>query len=161
MFNNKFWSLNSLTVALAVIATTAYLGASKVFAHDEPSLKPHHIDAPMNPTAVMRAFQESKAGQIEAVEPAASAAATTCSGGTAAEYTCANIDLQAFMPRADFGATASNDALNDIWGWTDPINGKEYALVGHVFGTAVVDITAPDNPFHVADLELHRGLVSL
>lgn len=155
MFNNKFWSLNFLTVALAVIATTAYLGAPKVFAHDEPSLKPHHIDVPMNPTAVMRAFQASKAGQIEVVAPAAAAALTTCTDGAAGSYPCSNVDLQAFMPRADFGATASDDELNDLWGWTDPSTGKEYALVGHVFGTAVVDVTVPDAPVHVADLELH------
>jgi choice-of-anchor B domain-containing protein len=157
---NKLLNLTSLTGALAIIATAAYLGAPGVFAHDEVGLKPHHIDVPMNPTAVMRAFQESKAGQIESVEPAQAAALTACSSGTAGGYPCSNIDLQAFMPRADFGATASNDELNDIWGWTDPSNGKEYALVGHVFGTAVVDITVPDSPVHVADLELHGSFGS-
>lgn len=147
--------MNSIAIALGVAAIFVYFGAPSVFAHDEVGLKPHHLDVPMNPTAVMRAFQESKAGQIEAVEPAAAAAAITCSGGTAAGYTCANIDLQAFMPRADFGATASNDELNDIWGWTDPINGKEYALIGRGLGTSVVDISVPDSPVHVANLALH------
>lgn len=154
-YNHKSTNLNSIAIALGVAAIFVYFGAPSVFAHDELGLKPHHLDVPMNPTAAMRAFQESKAGQIEAVEPAAAAAAITCSGGTAAGYTCANIDLQAFMPRADFGATASNDELNDIWGWTDPINGKEYALIGRGLGTSVVDISVPDSPVHVANLALY------
>jgi choice-of-anchor B domain-containing protein len=35
---------------------------------------------------------------------------------------------------------------SDIWGWTDPLTGKEYALVGQTTGTAFVDISDPVNP---------------
>lgn len=153
-FNRKLPIRMAMVAATVAVVGSAYWGAPAAFAHDELGLRPHHIDVPMNPTAVMRAFQDSKAGQIEAVTPAAAAALIPCSGGSAAGYDCANIDLQAFMPRADFSASASNDELNDIWGWTDPSNGKEYALVGHVFGTAVVDITVPEAPVHVANLPL-------
>lgn len=39
-----------------------------------------------------------------------------------------------------------NDALNDIWGWADTVNNKEYALVGKETGVAIVDVTDPTNP---------------
>ncbi|MEZ4960018.1 MAG: choice-of-anchor B family protein [Saprospiraceae bacterium] len=34
---------------------------------------------------------------------------------------------------------------NDIWGWVDPDNGKEYALVGLVTGVSIVDVSNPSN----------------
>lgn len=34
---------------------------------------------------------------------------------------------------------------NDIWGWVDPDNGKEYALVGLVTGLSIVDVSVPTN----------------
>jgi choice-of-anchor B domain-containing protein len=40
--------------------------------------------------------------------------------------------------------------LADIWGWTDPDNGKEYALVGSYQGLHIVDVSNPDAP-----VELH------
>ena len=36
--------------------------------------------------------------------------------------------------------------MNDIWGWTDPLDGKEYALLGKTTGTAFIDIYRPDKP---------------
>ena len=57
-------------------------------------------------------------------------------------FECSNIDLVAFVPLADFDAAQ----LNDIWGWTDPQTGKEYALVGLDNGTEFVDISDPMRP---------------
>jgi choice-of-anchor B domain-containing protein len=42
---------------------------------------------------------------------------------------------------------------NDIWGWTDPLTGKEYAIMGLNNKTSFVDITDPENPIHVADIK--------
>lgn len=42
---------------------------------------------------------------------------------------------------------------NDIWGWTDPMTGKEYAIMGLDSKTSFVDITDPTNPVHVADVK--------
>lgn len=44
--------------------------------------------------------------------------------------------------------TAHDQALNDIWGYTDE-QGNEYALVGGTKGTSVVDISDPANPVEV------------
>ena len=35
---------------------------------------------------------------------------------------------------------------NDIWGWVDPSNESEYALVGLVNGFSCVNVTNPSNP---------------
>lgn len=42
---------------------------------------------------------------------------------------------------------------NDIWGWTDPDSGKEYAIMGLSSKTSFIDITDPSNPIHLADLK--------
>ena len=39
-----------------------------------------------------------------------------------------------------------NSEGSDIWGWVDPMNGSEYALVGLNDGFSVVDVTNPSNP---------------
>ncbi len=36
--------------------------------------------------------------------------------------------------------------INDVWGWVDTVNNKEYALVGVQNGLSVVDVTNPSNP---------------
>lgn len=40
--------------------------------------------------------------------------------------------------------------LNDIWGWVDPDDSTEYALVGTVTGTSVVSLADPQNIVEVA-----------
>ena len=75
---------------------------------------------------------------------------TQCEEGNADGYGCSNIDLLAHMPIDTFSSEASRG--NDIWGWTDPTNGKEYALVGLDNGTAFVDISNPTNPVNLGFL---------
>ena len=45
--------------------------------------------------------------------------------------------------------TMHNSDLNDIWGYTDE-NGNEYAIVGLMDGTSVVDISDPANPVEIS-----------
>jgi len=83
-----------------------------------------------------------------------------CADGGAAQFTCADVDLLAFLPvsaLAPVGGSARGVMVNDIWGWTDPDTGREYALVGRVEGTAFVDITDPYNPVYLGDLPLTEG----
>ncbi|MGH2541458.1 MAG: choice-of-anchor B family protein, partial [Ardenticatenaceae bacterium] len=77
--------------------------------------------------------------------------AIPCVDGFAGEYPCENADLASFLPTTDIGGGAGT-GLNDIWGWTDPVTGNEYALVGRTDGTAFVDITDPENPIYIGDL---------
>ena len=36
--------------------------------------------------------------------------------------------------------------LSDTWGWTDPVDGGEYAIVGLDRGSAFVRVTDPEAP---------------
>ncbi|MEX0863827.1 MAG: choice-of-anchor B family protein [Acidimicrobiia bacterium] len=78
----------------------------------------------------------------------AAASATSCVDGFAGIYPCSNVDLMAFLPLADIGGGSGND----IWGWTDPQSGREYALMGRSTGTSIVDISDPVNPVYLGNL---------
>jgi choice-of-anchor B domain-containing protein len=80
--------------------------------------------------------------------PSAQAAAVKCVNGKAGPYDCKNVDLMAFLPHSTWGGGAGND----IWGWTDPVTGHEWALVGMTRGTAFVDVTDPVNPRYMGFL---------
>jgi choice-of-anchor B domain-containing protein len=79
-----------------------------------------------------------------------------CSDGSVQSFSCENVDLQAFLPISEIGGERGID-LNDIWGWTDPQTGTEYALVGRTDGTAFVDVSNPTNPVYVGELPLTDG----
>lgn len=74
--------------------------------------------------------------------PVAFAQPIPCSDGMAGEYPCTDMDLYARIPVADFGSGSGND----VWGWTDPQSGREYAIMGLRDGTGMVDVTDPANP---------------
>lgn len=44
------------------------------------------------------------------------------------------------------GQLSYNPKINDVWGWADTANNKEYALVGVQNGLSVVDVTNASNP---------------
>lgn len=48
--------------------------------------------------------------------------------------------------------TYSGQVLSNIWGWKDPQDGKEYALVGAENGLSIVDVTNPANVFQVVQI---------
>ena len=79
-----------------------------------------------------------------------------CADGTAASFACSEVDLISFLPLDDLG-TARGVRLNDVWGWTDPQTGKEYALVGHLEGTVFVDLSDPFNPVYLGELPRTDG----
>jgi len=88
-----------------------------------------------------------------------------CVNGMAGEYPCRNIDLLSHISIEDLGYTQElqrglndkNVRGNDIWGWTDPETGKEYAIVGLSGGTSFVDVSDPVNPKVLAFLMTRTG----
>lgn len=74
-----------------------------------------------------------------------------CVGGMAGPFPCRNINLAAFLPTSDLGG----GTVNDLWGWTDPSSGKEYAIVGRSSGTAFVDLSDPYHPIYLGTLPTH------
>ena len=66
-------------------------------------------------------------------------AQTPCDGNMSGNFPCEGFDLQARLTNNAMDANFANDS----WGWTDPEDGKEYALVGLSNGTAFIDISNP------------------
>jgi choice-of-anchor B domain-containing protein len=71
-----------------------------------------------------------------------------CIEGRSGDYPCFNIDLVHFLPVAAFGSSRTND----IWGWTDPLTGFEYAILGLQNGTAFLRIEADGFPRYLGKL---------
>ena len=104
------------------------------------------------------------------VEPMGALASSTgdeviCEEGNAMGFECEGVDLLSFLSLSDLGA-APGERVSDLWGWTDPETGREYALVGRTAGAAVVDVTQagspdflgliPANPSGARDLKVYR-----
>jgi len=85
--------------------------------------------------------------------PISNYAQTPCVGGSADGYPCSGYDLQSHIPLSVFNTTGANDS----WGWTDPLDGKEYVLMGLENGTAFIDISDPVNPVYLGKLPTHTG----
>ena len=71
-----------------------------------------------------------------------------CVDGNAGGYPCQNIDLMGYLSSDEVGG----GDMNDIWGWIDPSDGTEYAILGRSTGTSFIDISDPANPIMVANL---------
>ncbi len=65
-----------------------------------------------------------------------------CVNGDADGFACVGIQLRKNVTLAELGGNVGND----IWGWTDPQDGSEYALVGLNNGVAFVNVSVPDIP---------------
>ncbi len=70
-----------------------------------------------------------------------------------AQFPARNIELLSHLPLADIGGSGGND----IWGWTDPVTGDEYALFGRQNGTSFIRVTDPANPVYLGDLPTRTG----
>jgi len=78
-------------------------------------------------------------------------AQTECVDGYAGIYPCQNVDLMYFMEFGEFGGGTTNE----VWGWTDPLDGTEYVLLGKSNGTAFIDISNPTDPLYLGTLPPH------
>ena len=90
---------------------------------------------------------------------AAGAQTVPCEDGQAVlpgvgAFACDRVDLVGHLGPAAFGVEGSTaaDAHNDLWGWTDPRTGTEYALVGTLNGVGFVDLSVPSAPRLVGKL---------
>jgi choice-of-anchor B domain-containing protein len=71
-----------------------------------------------------------------------------CVDGQAGPYPCENVDLLGTLPLPALGGATGND----LWGWTDPQTGREYAIMGTSNSTGFVDVTDPSDPVLVGVL---------
>ena len=70
--------------------------------------------------------------------------ALNCDNGFSGDHPCSNLDLLSHIPLSSFSVNPS--AANDIWGFYDINDGKEYAIIGLRNGVGVVEVTQPENP---------------
>lgn len=73
---------------------------------------------------------------------ASASTAFECEDGMAGPYPCENVDLLGSVPLPMMGGATGND----IWGWTDPETGREYAIMGTSHAAGFVDVTNPQEP---------------
>jgi choice-of-anchor B domain-containing protein len=72
-----------------------------------------------------------------------------CKGKSAGIFPCHRVDLASFVPLSELGGSIW---ANDVWGWTDPRTGRDYALAKLFEGTAFVDITDETDPVYLGTL---------
>ena len=68
-----------------------------------------------------------------------------------------NMHLLTHMPLEDIGGGASNVLGNDCWGWTDSLDGKEYAIMGLTNATSFIDVSDPYDPKYLGKLPTQTG----
>ena len=87
--------------------------------------------------------ESTTSGESELADSEQTTAAMQCVDGLAGSYPCDGIDLLSRMPLSDFSGRPSS--ANDIWGFVDLNDQREYALIGFNNGVAVVDVSDPQN----------------
>ncbi len=151
------WLLPVQTLALGIAAiatsalTVALLVAQSPTASDPPLGSHCACDrgiCPLDANGRRCSCGCAKRADAQPVQRLNSAGGVTCSDGRAGSFPCRDIDLLAFLPHGEIGGGSGND----IWGWTDPVTGREYALVGRSTGTAFVDISNPSAPVYLGNL---------
>jgi choice-of-anchor B domain-containing protein len=142
-----------MTLLRSLVLGTLILGLALPAGGAAPSYAGFAAQAPTagdDPGAPLRARFLADQEPVRAMEPMAF---TPCVGGMAGSYPCSNVDLGAFLPNSSIGGGNASS----IWGWTDPLTGREYALMGRTNGTAFVDITDPASPVYLGNLPSATG----
>ncbi len=79
-----------------------------------------------------------------------------CVDGRAGIFECDNVALVSFLPVREIGG-GGRVGTNDVWGWTDPESGRDYAIVGLHDRTSFVDVTDVHEPVWLGSLERTDG----
>ncbi|WP_282069281.1 choice-of-anchor B family protein [Olleya namhaensis] len=95
-----------------------------------------------------------------AQSPCVNGFATQTINGVETSYPCNGYDLLSRIPISTLATTLGNEEGSDLWGWTDPLDGKEYAIIGTTNSTAFVDISDPINPVFLGRIETANGNTS-
>jgi len=84
---------------------------------------------------------------------------TECIDGMAGPYPCKNTNLISLLSPLDLACgkmpekRAKDLDLSDMWGWTDPDSGREFALVCTQTQSVYVEVTDPENPIVLGSLK--------
>jgi choice-of-anchor B domain-containing protein len=75
---------------------------------------------------------------------------TIYDNGFVVDHTCEKMDLLAHIPLYSFSINPS--AANDVWGFYDANDGREYAIMGLRNGVGIVEVTDPESPRMVGSI---------
>jgi choice-of-anchor B domain-containing protein len=81
------------------------------------------------------------------------ASQTICTAGFAGAYPCDGYDLLSNISIATLANISGSPEGSDIWGWTDPLDGDEYAIIATTNSTAFVNVTDPINPVFLGRID--------
>ncbi|HEX6235373.1 MAG TPA: choice-of-anchor B family protein [Jiangellaceae bacterium] len=148
-----------------LVATMSVVGGSAL-AHDDDGKH----DTPDDPKAGWEAQQEAVAPGAQNSAPPHSERPdrfAPCVRGVAylpefdghpvlgsGAFPCDGVDLLSYLPPDELGGgfEVGTGRGSDVWGWADPVTGREYVLAGMENGTAIVDITDAKRPLFLAHL---------
>lgn len=140
---------NRLFVAAALLLATSLVPAGAAFAHPGGKGGAH----PPGQEKQAHEFANVVAANADDDSNAPRSFAPCIDGMAADTYPCDGVDMMSHLPLDALGLSFAND----IWGWTDPQTGTEYALVGGTEGTVFVDISDPKRPDIVGTLPTHSA----
>lgn len=134
----------SLLVALG-LGTTAWAGPSLLLSTaQERDGARAHLSKEIRPPARSVGVPTSTTGPQK------------CVAGRAGAFSCNGVDLLSFVPLEDFRGSEALAPLgggaSDLWGWTDPVDGGEYVMMGKTNGTAFFNVTDPTAPVYLGAL---------
>jgi choice-of-anchor B domain-containing protein len=148
MKTTKSWRLTGAVLLLSTAILLASPGGLANACHLPENLKEIAEDLSAAQLALA-----AHGGSHRAQIPYSLEAVTDCENGFADIFPCANVDLLAHLPLNQIGGGTGND----IWGWFDRVERREYALVGRSNGVAVVDVSDPENPVYLANMPTHAS----
>ncbi|MGB0896412.1 MAG: choice-of-anchor B family protein, partial [Flavobacteriaceae bacterium] len=79
---------------------------------------------------------------------------TPCENNLSNGFPCDDYDLMDHFDKTQL----SNEDGSDIWGWTDSLDGSEYALMTFEDKTCFINITDPVNPVYLGFLNTNAGV---
>ncbi|MEX1050847.1 MAG: choice-of-anchor B family protein, partial [Gemmatimonadales bacterium] len=131
----------------AIGAPFAHGGRGRVYVYAQGAAEPVELAPPGTP-------------------PVQTGEEVSCADGEAGGFRCSNVDMQAFLTIEALGGRPG-ERVSDIWGWSDPATGREYALVGRTSAMVMVDVTdatsprvvgeMPANPSGARDIKVYRN----
>ncbi|HSM09108.1 MAG TPA: choice-of-anchor B family protein, partial [Gemmatimonadota bacterium] len=141
-------------VGPAEVDVTGALGASVAAGSDIVVAGAPSADGSVGRVVVYERPEDGEVWPATVIEPAGALETITggevhCADGEAAGFPCESVDLLAFLTVEALGGEPG-ERVSDIWGWTDPETGAEYALVGRTGGLVIVDISRSQSPVVVA-----------
>ncbi|MDX1626779.1 MAG: choice-of-anchor B family protein [Wenzhouxiangellaceae bacterium] len=77
-----------------------------------------------------------------------------CVDGMSDIFPCQGMELAGWLELSEIGGGSGSDS----WGWTDPLTGREYALMARSNGVAFVDISDPAGPVYIGNLPRPDGV---